>query len=94
MHSDVWEEPCRVGEPEELQPSYEIRTGKEQFILWKAVKALMEKFDCNLFTTFCKELCECSTTDYIKECWPYLIAAIVLVLLLVVFLQLVMFLPT
>lgn len=35
VHSDAWEGPCRVGEPEELQPAYEIRTGKEQFKLWK-----------------------------------------------------------
>lgn len=36
---------------------------------------------------------ECSTTDYMKECWPYLVAALVLVFLLVVFPQLVMWLP-
>ncbi|QTQ13370.1 hypothetical protein HRQ91_02265 [Treponema parvum] len=35
VHSDVWEGPCRVGLPEELEPSYEIRTGKEQFKVWK-----------------------------------------------------------
>ncbi|MGI5173965.1 hypothetical protein H0R92_10265 [Treponema sp. OMZ 840] len=35
VHSDVWEGPCRVGTPEELEPSYEIRTGKEQFKVWQ-----------------------------------------------------------
>ncbi|MGI5899932.1 MAG: hypothetical protein ACOX8S_08440 [Christensenellales bacterium] len=35
VHTGVWEGPCRVGLPEELEPSYEIRTGKEQFKLWR-----------------------------------------------------------
>ena len=34
VHSGVWEGPCRVGTPEQLSPSYEIRTGKEQFAIW------------------------------------------------------------
>lgn len=35
VHSDVWEGPCRVGLPDELEPSFEVRTGKEQFKIWK-----------------------------------------------------------
>lgn len=34
VHSDIWEGPCRVGLTEELDPKYEIRTGKEQFKIW------------------------------------------------------------
>ena len=36
VHTDVWEGPCRVGTPDELNPRYEIRAGKEQFEIWKA----------------------------------------------------------
>lgn len=35
VHSDIWEGPCRVGTPEELEPKYEVRTGREQFKLWR-----------------------------------------------------------
>ena len=35
VHTDIWEGPCRVGVPEELSPEYEIRTGREQFKVWK-----------------------------------------------------------
>ena len=34
VHSGVWEGPCRVGTPEQLSPSYEIRAGKEHFAIW------------------------------------------------------------
>jgi L-fucose isomerase-like protein len=34
VHSGVWEGPCRVGRPDELEPSYEAKIGKEQFKLW------------------------------------------------------------
>lgn len=43
VHSDVWEGPCRVGEPFELEPSYEIRAGKEQFKVW--TKELRKNLD-------------------------------------------------
>lgn len=43
VHTDIWEGPCRVGTPEELDPNYEIRTGKEQFKVWK--NQLEEKID-------------------------------------------------
>lgn len=35
VHTDIWEGPCRVGTPEELSPAYEVRTGKEQFKVWR-----------------------------------------------------------
>ena len=34
IHTGSWEGPCRVGQPEELEPSYEIRTGKENYKIW------------------------------------------------------------
>lgn len=34
VHTDAWEGPCRVGTEEELQPSYEVRTGREQYKIW------------------------------------------------------------
>ncbi|RRD96237.1 hypothetical protein EII17_01690 [Clostridiales bacterium COT073_COT-073] len=37
VHTDAWEGPCRVGTAEELEPSYEIRSGREQFKLWAAM---------------------------------------------------------
>ncbi len=43
VHSGIWEGPCRVGTQEELDPLYEIRTGKEQFKVWK--KELLENID-------------------------------------------------
>jgi TRAP-type C4-dicarboxylate transport system permease large subunit len=36
---------------------------------------------------------ECSTTDYIRECWPYLIATLITLLLLVLFPDISMVLP-
>jgi hypothetical protein len=35
IHTGIWEGPCRVGTKEELDPVYEKRTGKEQFVYWK-----------------------------------------------------------
>jgi predicted RNA binding protein with dsRBD fold (UPF0201 family) len=34
VHSGVWEGPCRIGKSEQLEPSYEIKIGREQFQLW------------------------------------------------------------
>ncbi|MBN2395550.1 MAG: hypothetical protein JXC36_03685 [Candidatus Atribacteria bacterium] len=48
VHSGVWEGPCRVGKPEELEPSYEVKIGKEQFQLW--MKELNENL-CNSVNT-------------------------------------------
>jgi len=43
VHTGIWEGPCRVGTKEELDPIFEVRTGKEQFKLWK--KELMDNID-------------------------------------------------
>lgn len=48
VHTDAWEGPCRVGTAEELQPSYEIRSGREQFKLWVADIKENLKGNCNL----------------------------------------------
>jgi hypothetical protein len=42
VHTGVWEGPCRVGTPEELEPAHEIRVGREQFAAWR------DELECNL----------------------------------------------
>ena len=34
VHSGIWEGPCRVGTPEELDPVNEAKIGREQFKIW------------------------------------------------------------
>ena len=34
VHTAIWEGPCRVGQPERLDPEYEMRTGREQCKIW------------------------------------------------------------
>ena len=51
VHTDAWEGPCRVGTPEELQPSYEIRTGREQCKVWTKTLEENIKGHVNLMPT-------------------------------------------
>ena len=48
VHTDAWEGPCRVGTDEELQPSYEMRTGREMYKLWGARMKENIKGHCNV----------------------------------------------
>ena len=48
VHTDAWEGPCRVGTDEELQPAYEMRTGREMYKLWGARMKENIKGHCNV----------------------------------------------